>query len=203
MLSINLSAKRDKMSTPLQNWITDSLNDPELARVMTFDAAKALWRQDLTAPLPASKRTRQGVGSAYLALRLRLRQSAPEIDRIVGRQAHQLQAMLFCLKRPDVARRVAERRHLIEMLDAAGHMVSPEVFMVAPDEVCLIVTNMLFGYREDIPSSAYPVVDRKRAEELAVLAEKACFRCSVSCRRHSSKSSAAKRLSIRRSPGLF
>ncbi|MEP2543322.1 MAG: hypothetical protein ABJI82_01545, partial [Alphaproteobacteria bacterium] len=72
------------MSTPLQNWITDSLNDPELARVMTFDAAKALWRQDLTAPLPASKRTRQGVGSAYLALRLRLRQSAPEIDRIVG-----------------------------------------------------------------------------------------------------------------------
>ncbi|MEP0338607.1 MAG: hypothetical protein ABJ388_17850 [Alphaproteobacteria bacterium] len=161
------------MSTPLQNWITDSLNDPELARVMTFDAAKALWRQDLTAPLPASKRTRQGVGSAYLALRLRLRQSAPEIDRIVGRQAHQLQAMLFCLKRPDVARRVAERRHLIEMLDAAGHMVSPEVFMVAPDEVCLIVTNMLFGYREDIPSSAYPVVDRKRAEELAVLAEKA------------------------------
>ncbi|MEQ9558341.1 MAG: hypothetical protein RIG67_21425 [Rhodospirillales bacterium] len=161
------------MSTPLQNCITDSLNDPELARVLTFDAAKALWGQDLTAPLPASKRTRKGVGSAYLALRLRLRRCAPEIGGIVGRQAHQLHAMLFCLKRPDIACRMAGQRHLIEMMDAAGHMVSPEVFMAAPEEVCLIVTNLLFGYREDIPSSVYPVVDRKRAEELAVLAEKA------------------------------
>ena len=161
------------MSTPLQNWITDSLNDPELARVMTFGAVKALWHQDLAAPLPASEREKEGVGSAYLALRLRLRRCEPEIRRIVGRQAHQLHAMLFCLKRPDVARRVAERRHLVEMLDAAGHMIGPELFMAAPEEVCLIVTNLLFGYREDIPSSAYPVVDRKRAEELAVLAEKA------------------------------
>ena len=161
------------MSTPLQNWIADSLNDPELARVLTFGAVKTLWGQDLAALLPASKRSRKEIRSAFLVLRLRLRRCAPEVGRIVGHQAHQLHAMLFCLKRPDVARRVAGQRHLIEMLDAAGHMVSPEVFMAAPEEVCLIVTNLLFGYREGIPSSAYPVVDRKRAEELAVLAEKA------------------------------
>ncbi len=159
------------MPTPLQNWIVDSLNDPELARVLTFGAVKTLWGQDLAAPLPASKRSRKEIRSAFLVLRLRLRRCAPEIGRIVGHQARQLHAILFCLKRPDVARRVAERRHLVEMLDAAGHMVSSELFMAAPEEVCLIVTNFLFGYREEIPSSAYPVVDRKRAEELAVLAE--------------------------------
>ena len=161
------------MSTPLQNWIADSLNLPELADVLTFGAVKTLWRQDFAVPPAKNKREKEGIGDAYFVLRLHLRRCRPEVRCAVGSQEHQLHTMLFCLRRPDFAHRIAGQRHLVEMLGAVGHLIEPELFMSAPEEVSLIITGLLRGYREDIPASAYPVIDRIRAAELAGVAAKA------------------------------
>ncbi|MEQ8504244.1 MAG: hypothetical protein RIB80_02885 [Rhodospirillales bacterium] len=149
------------------------MNLPELADLMTFGAVKTLWRQDLAATRAKNKREKEGIGDAYFALRLRLRRCRKEVRCAVGSQEHQLHTMLFCLRRPDIAHRIAGQRHLVEMLGAVGYLIEPELFMSAPEEVSLIITGLLRGYREDIPASAYPVIDRIRAAELAGVAAKA------------------------------
>ena len=140
---------------------------------MTFGVVKTLWRQDFAVAPAKNKREKGGIGDAYFVLRLHLRRCRPEVRCAVGSQEHQLHTMLFCLRRPDFAHRIAGQRHLVEMLGAVGHLIEPELFMSAPEEVSLIITGLLCGFREDIPASAYPVIDRIRAAELAGVAAKA------------------------------